>query len=235
MSQNPYYQDPQYQPSYTQQPQGPYGQPYQPGAYTPVPEKKPEPSTVVKTGIYLIFGYALYTLVSSIYNSVTLRDRMNALLEQQKNQYSPYGNYSSVNFSDSLITTSIVVGILIAVIIVALTVVIGYFYAKGHTWARITALVLSSIGTAFGVIALIMILTGAGTGSVSYSPYSTMNDPVSIGMTIFSTVLQGAIIVFMVLRDATQYTAQSRIWRMYQQNQSGVNPYQQQGNQPYNH
>ena len=189
---------------------------------------------MVKTGIYLIFGYALYTLVSSIYNSVTLRDRMNALLEQQKNQYSPYGNYSSVNFSDSLITTSIVVGILIAVIIVALTVVIGYFYAKGHTWARITALVLSSIGTAFGVIALIMILTGAGTGSVSYSPYSTMNDPVSIGMTIFSTVLQGTIIVFMVLRDATQYTAQSRIWRMYQQNQSGVNPYQQ-GNQPYNH
>jgi len=41
--------------------------------------------------------------------------------------------------------------------------------------------------------------------------------------------------VFMVLRDATQYTAQSRIWRMYQQNQSGVNPYQQQGNQPHNH
>ena len=80
-----------------------------------------------------------------------------------------------------------------------------------------------------------MILMGAGTGSVSYSPYSTMNDPVSIGMTIFSTVLQGAIIVFMVLRDATQYTAQSRIWRMYQQNQSGVNPYQQQGSQPYNH
>ena len=200
-----------------------------------VPEKKPEPSTVVKTGIYLIFGYALYALVSSIYNSVTLRDRMNALLEQQKNQYSPYGNYSSVNFSDSVITTSIVVGILMAIIIVALTVVIGYFYAKGHTWARITALVLSSIGTAFGVITLIMILMGAGTGSVSYSPYSTMNDPVSIGMTIFSTVLQGAIIVFMVLRDATQYTAQSRIWRMYQQNQSGVNPYQQQGNQPYNH
>mgnify|MGYP000892512387 CR=1 FL=1 len=53
MSQNPYYQDPQYQPSYAQQPQGPYGQPYQPGAYTAVPEKKPEPSTVVKTGIYL--------------------------------------------------------------------------------------------------------------------------------------------------------------------------------------
>ena len=108
MSQNPYYQDPQYQPSYAQQPQGPYVQPYQPGAYMSVPEKKPEPSTVVKTGIYLIFGYALYALVSSIYNSVTLRDRMNALLEQQKNQYSPYGNYSSVNFSDSLITTSIV-------------------------------------------------------------------------------------------------------------------------------
>ncbi len=73
MSQNPYYQDPQYQPSYAQQPQGPYGQPYQPGAYMSVPEKKPEPSTVVKTGIYLIFGYALYALVSSIYNSVTLR------------------------------------------------------------------------------------------------------------------------------------------------------------------
>ena len=35
--------------------------------------------------------------------------------------------------------TSIVIGILMAVIIVALTVVIGYFYAKGHTWARITA------------------------------------------------------------------------------------------------
>ena len=48
-----------------------------------VPEKKPEPALVVKTGIYLIFGYALYALVSSIYNSVTLRDRMNALLEQQ--------------------------------------------------------------------------------------------------------------------------------------------------------
>ena len=125
MSQDPYGQQPPYQPPHPNAPMHPAIQ------YAPVPTQKPEPTTVVKIGTYLIYAVALYMIMRAI---VGLDDF-------------GFQTYHTENGKTTEVNSSTGLGYVISAIFAAFTIFLGFFYSKGHGWARITALVLGIIGT----------------------------------------------------------------------------------------
>ena len=125
MSQDPYGQQPPYQPPHPNAPMHPAIQ------YAPVPTQKPEPTTVVKIGTYLIYAVALYMIMRAI---VGLDDF-------------GFQTYHTENGKTTEVNSSMGLGYVISAIFAAFTILLGFFYSKGHGWARITALVLGIIGT----------------------------------------------------------------------------------------
>jgi len=99
--------------------------------YAPVPTQKPEPTTVVKIGTYLIYAVALYMIMRAI---VGLDDF-------------GFQTYHTENGKTTEVNSSMGLGYVISAIFAAFTIFLGFFYSKGHGWARITALVLGIIGT----------------------------------------------------------------------------------------
>ncbi|VEJ30459.1 Uncharacterised protein [Rothia dentocariosa] len=120
MSQDPYGQQPPYQPPHPNAPMHPAIQ------YAPVPTQKPEPTTVVKIGTYLIYAVALYMIMRAI---VGLDDF-------------GFQTYHTENGKTTEVNSSMGLGYVISAIFAAFTILLGFFYSKGHGWARITALVL---------------------------------------------------------------------------------------------
>ena len=110
MSQDPYGQQPPYQPPHPNAPMHPAIQ------YAPVPTQKPEPTTVVKIGTYLIYAVALYMIMRAI---VGLDDF-------------GFQTYHTENGKTTEVNSSMGLGYVISAIFAAFTILLGFFYSKGH-------------------------------------------------------------------------------------------------------
>ena len=208
MSQDPYGQQPPYQPPHPNAPMHPAIQ------YAPVPTQKPEPTTVVKIGTYLIYAVALYMIMRAI---VGLDDF-------------GFQTYHTENGKTTEVNSSTGLGYAISAIFAGFTILLGFFYSKGHGWARITALVLGIIGTIRDLLYFLLTLLAQ---SLVQSVTSQMDGAQQVSISpavyivlILGIILQIAVVVFMLRGDAARYTSDSRLWRSYRQDQ-GPQPVQQ--------
>ena len=180
------------QPSEYQQyaPQNVYG-------YQQVVTEKPERNKTVNIGLMLLYVYIGITVLSTALEVVIsfATNRYEHLAELQN-----YDSYSSGVTIDTGTYTAMVITITIIMLVVkvSLMVLFTLMYRAGRTWARILSAVLAILAALQSLWGLISIPFLA---AVAFNAVGGANAV--------------AIAIFLLKKEASEYTAQYAAWRTY--------------------
>jgi hypothetical protein len=184
------------------QPGGPYGPPQgwnapPPQGQPPYPGYAPAPSApagqgappamerpdTVRAGIGAFVASLLVGLISS---AVTLSD-FDAFVRRAM-----AASAGNADITESLIRTSLKIGIVVGLLFVALQVMFIWFAWKGANWARIVLWVLGGLSVVFGLVGL------AGTGNSGQTGFTT-------SMAVFQLIFTAAGIVLLALKPSSEW------------------------------
>ena len=195
------------QPSEYQQyaPQNVYG-------YQQVVTEKPERNKTVNIGLMLLYIYIGITVLSTALEVVIsfATNRYEHLAELQN-----YDSYSSGVTIDTGTYTAMVITITIIMLVVkvSLMVLFTLMYRAGRTWARILSAVLA-------ILAALQSLWGLIPGIVPDYMHSAVVAARDTAIFTFAFNAVGganavAIAIFLLKKEASEYTAQYAAWRTY--------------------
>jgi hypothetical protein len=181
------------------QPGGPYGPPQgwnappAPGqqypGYAPAPSaptgyggpQAMERPTSVRAGIGAFIASLLVGLISS---AVTFAD-FDSFVDRAL-----AASADSPDVTEDLIRTSLMIGIVVGLVFVALEVLFLWFAWKGHQWARITLWVLGGLSLTFGLIGL--------AGSTGQTGFTT-------SMGFFQLLFTAAGVVLLAMKPSNEW------------------------------
>ena len=204
------------QPSEYQQyaPQNVYG-------YQQVVTEKPERNKTVNIGLMLLYIYIGITVLSTALEVVIsfATNRYEHLAELQN-----YDSYSSGVTIDTGTYTAMVITITIIMLVVkvSLMVLFTLMYRAGRTWARILSAVLAILAALQSLWGLISIpfLAAVDPGIVPDYMHSAVVAARDTAIFTFAFNAVGganavAIAIFLLKKEASEYTAQYAAWRTY--------------------
>lgn len=204
------------QPSEYQQyaPQNVYG-------YQQVVTEKPERNKTVNIGLMLLYIYIGITVLSTALEVVIsfATNRYEHLAELQN-----YDSYSSGVTIDTGAYTAMVITITIIMLVVkvSLMVLFTLMYRAGRTWARILSAVLAILAALQSLWGLISIpfLAAVDPGIVPDYMHSAVVAARDTAIFTFAFNAVGganavAIAIFLLKKEASEYTAQYAAWRTY--------------------
>jgi len=181
------------------QPGGPYGPPQgwdappPPGqppypAYAPAPVGQGAPPAMerpdtVRAGIGAFVASLLVGLISSV---VTLSD-FDAFVRR-----AVAASAGNADLTESLIRTSLKIGIVVGLLFVALQVMFIWFAWRGANWARIVLWVLGGLQVAAGLVGL------SGSASSGQTGFTT-------SMAVFQLIFTAAGIVLLALKTSSEW------------------------------
>lgn len=203
------------QPSEYQQyaPQNVYG-------YQQAVTEKPVRNKTVNIGLMLLYTYIGLTVLSAALEVVIslATNRYEHLAELQNHSYS-----GSVTIDTGTYTAAaIIMTAIILIIEVGLMVLFTLMYRAGRTWARILSAILAILAALQSLWGLISIpfLAAVDPGTLPDYMYSAVM--AARDTAIFSFVLNVvdganavAIAIFLLKKEASDYTAQCAAWRTY--------------------
>ncbi|GAA1344016.1 hypothetical protein [Arthrobacter roseus] len=155
---------------------------------TPAADKGPAPKQV-DMAYWLILAAGALTLISAIIAQMTMPDLP--------------------GMSSNMVAAAGIVGLIFAIISVAIYVVLAIFIRKGHNWARITATVLASINVVIQVFNLISVAIASGVDNEMYASAPAAN-PFSVILGLIIMILGVVAVVLIWMKPARPYFQQVR-------------------------
>ena len=192
--------------------------------YEHLPTEPSRPSAQVRLGIKLIYAHAVLIVVHGVVSFY--RDT----IPTSTTVYAQHGAAAM----DVTIGKIAVLYAVITLVLVATNILVGVFYSRGYTWARITAAVLAILGamnnlllgllTLIGVFELFAALSrasdSADPGYIEAYRYATIFVVASAVLYLVGLLLCIIIAVYMFKPQVAAFTTNWGMWRAYQRNPS---------------
>lgn len=199
-------QPPQYTRQYQQSAYAGYTQMY--GQQLPEHMEKPVAPKALKIGALIMYCIAGLTIISDILE-IFFYNEIQAQMEESLSAFLGLSDFSSstgttTQLEGSLLTVSLVTGLILSLIWNGGAAVMTFFMMKGHNWARIVVTIYASLA-ALGILGVL--------GWLLIFHWSML-----IGLLV--SILAIAALIFIWQGPANEYMRQSRIYKQWVEQQS---------------